>query len=76
VDRIRPSIEDAAARGVTDLDAVATTHIGLTADMLTQSGIADAVAAKECAVVGMAYRLEDGRVTVISSSTDDWSPRP
>jgi carbonic anhydrase len=76
VDRIRPSIEHAAARGVTDLDAVANTHIGLTAEMLTQTGISDAVATKECAVVGMAYRLEDGRVTLISSSTDPWRGQP
>jgi carbonic anhydrase len=76
VDRIRPSMEHAAARGITDLDAVATVHIGLTAEMLTRTGIGDAVAAKECAVAGMAYRLEDGRVTLISSSTDDSGLRP
>jgi carbonic anhydrase len=75
VDRIRPSFDRAAARGVSDLDTVANTHIGVTADMLAHTGIADAVAAKECVVVGLAYRLEDGRVTLISSSADHWSQR-
>ncbi len=71
VNRILPSIAHAAAQGVTDLDAVADAHIAVTADMLTRSGISDAVAAKECAVVGMAYRLEDGRVTLIPTPTAD-----
>jgi carbonic anhydrase len=65
VDRVLPSIAHAAARGMTDLDAVAGAHISVTADTLARSGIADAVAAKECAVVGMAYRLDDGRVTIV-----------
>jgi carbonic anhydrase len=76
VDRIRPSLEHAAARGVTDLDAVATTHVQLTVDMLAHTGIAETVAAKECAVVGLSYRLDDGRVTTIASSADDWNRRP
>jgi carbonic anhydrase len=70
VDRIRPCIERAAEHGVTDLDAISDTHIQMTVDELASTAVVDAVAAKECLVVGMAYRLEDGRVTVIASSND------
>lgn len=69
IDRIKPSIAQAAAIGITDLDEVAGVHIRLTVDHLTRTGIADAVAAKDCVVVGMAYRLDDGRVTLIASSS-------
>jgi carbonic anhydrase len=69
VDRIRPCIERAAEQGVTDLDAISDTHIQMTVDELASTAVVDAVAAKECLVVGMAYRLEDGRVTVIASSS-------
>jgi carbonic anhydrase len=65
VERIRPSVE---ARPGDDLDAVGVAHVSHTVAQLTRSGIAEALAAGECAVVGMTYRLADGHVTVI---TDD-----
>jgi carbonic anhydrase len=69
VDRVMPSIGEAHSRGVTDDAGVATVHIQRTIDTLTQPGteLADAVAAGRCEVVGMFYRLADGRVTVTVS---------
>jgi carbonic anhydrase len=75
VDRIRPCLDRAAERGLTDLDAVSDTHIQMTVDDLAHTALAGAVVAKECVVVGMAYRLEDGRVTVIASSDDPQDPK-
>jgi carbonic anhydrase len=67
VDRIAPSIRYAHALGLTDHDDISEVHIRRTIDMLTEPGsaIATAVAEGRCAVVGMAYRLADGLVTVI-----------
>ena len=70
VDRIRPCLDRAAERGLTDLDAVSDMHIQMTVDELAHTVVAEALAAKECVVVGMAYRLEDGRVTMVASPAD------
>jgi carbonic anhydrase len=69
VDRIAPSVEHARARRVTDHDGIADVHVERTIDLIVGQGtaLADAVAAGRCAVVGMSYRLADGRVTVITA---------
>ncbi|MBF9133646.1 carbonic anhydrase [Plantactinospora sp. S1510] len=71
VDRVRPSISDAHARRITDDAGVAGVHIQHTIDTITSAGteLADAVAAGRCDVVGMFYRLAEGRVTVTVSGT-------
>ena len=68
VDRVRPSIEYARASGVTDLDAISATHVQLTVRQLSEEypGLVDAIAAKECAVAGLTYKLSDGRVTLVA----------
>jgi hypothetical protein len=44
--------------------------------MITRSGTAtgDAVAAGRCAVMGMSYRLADGRVTVVAAEPPSCPP--
>jgi carbonic anhydrase len=73
VDRIWPSFAEHAAAtkadaAEVDLDAVAATHVRLTVDQLTRSGIEPAVLAGRCLVAGMTYRLSEGRVTVVATS--------
>jgi len=69
VERVTPSIEDAYARQVTDDAGISSLHTQRTVEMLTQPGteLADAVASGRCDVVGMFYRLADGRVSVTVS---------
>jgi len=71
VDRVRPSIERAHHDGVTDLDAISATHVQLTVRQLSEQdpSLVDAIAAKDCLVVGLTYKLTDGRVTVVAKST-------
>jgi carbonic anhydrase len=68
VDRVLPSIRLARARHLVEPDDVADVHVERTIDLLINrdSGVADAVAAGRCAVVGMSYRLTDGRVAVVT----------
>jgi carbonic anhydrase len=70
VDRVRPSIEHARSSGVTDLDAISATHVRLTVRQLSEEhpALVDAIAAKDCAVVGLTYKLTDGRVTVVAKT--------
>jgi carbonic anhydrase len=67
IDRVTPSLREARDNQLTDDDEVAAYHVQKTIDMLTRpdSAVTDAVAAGKCAVVGMTYRLSDGRVTVV-----------
>jgi carbonic anhydrase len=69
VDRIVPSIAGAHGRHITDHDGIAEVHVQHTIDLLIgpDTATAAAVAAGRCAVVGMSYRLADGRVTVINA---------
>jgi carbonic anhydrase len=73
VDRVTPSIERAHTLDITDHDGIADVHVQSTVDMIIRAGsaIADAVAAGECAVIGMKYRLADSRVTVITPEPAD-----
>ncbi|HWH01258.1 MAG TPA: carbonic anhydrase [Pilimelia sp.] len=68
VDRVAPSVAEANARGLSDPDDIARLHVGRTVDLLTRecAGVARAVAAGRCAVVGMSYRLAEGQVTVVA----------
>jgi len=67
VDRVTPSIRHAHTRDITDQDLIAEVHVQWTIDMITSqdTALTETVAAGNCAVVGMAYRLAAGRVTVI-----------
>jgi carbonic anhydrase len=65
VDRIRPSLDAAPGE---DLDVVGDTHVRLTVDGLARTGVAPALAAGGCALVGMTYRLAEGRVSVLTES--------
>jgi carbonic anhydrase len=66
VERVVPSVRYAHRQGVTDLDRVAEIHVRRTIDELLSgdSTTTRAVAEGRCAVVGMSYRLAEGRVAV------------
>ena len=66
VHRITPIIRSAERQGVTDLDDISAAHVRHTVARLPEEApaLAEAVRAKECAVVGMTYRLRDGRVVL------------
>jgi carbonic anhydrase len=70
VDRVVPSIQQAYAQHVTDGDAIAHVHVRRTVDLIAGRGgvVADAITDGRCAVVGMGYRLADGRVTVLTQN--------
>jgi carbonic anhydrase len=71
-EQLRPLVEGTAetfarARdaGITKIDDIAVLHVERTVERLTEgTAIGAAVAAGRCAVVGMLYRLSDGKVTV------------
>lgn len=67
VEGVTPSIEHARTRGVTDQEGITRVHVERTVEALAQPGTAtgDAVAAGQCAVVGMYYRLADGQVDMV-----------
>jgi carbonic anhydrase len=67
IERVTPSIEDAHARHIANLDRIADVHVGHTIDAISSSpSVAAAVTSGQCAVVGMSYRLADGRATLIT----------
>jgi carbonic anhydrase len=70
IDRVTPSLREAHDNQLTDDDQIAAYHVERTIDMIMHpdTAVADAVAAGQCAVVGMTYRLADGRVTVVRPS--------
>ena len=67
VERVVPSLRSAASNGVTDDEGIAGVHVLRTIDMITshETALAELVASGACAVVGMSYRLGDGRVRVL-----------
>jgi carbonic anhydrase len=69
IERVTPSIEYALDRNITDPDGIAAVHVQHTIDSIARDSLATAaaVAAGRCAVVGMSYRLGDGRATVITT---------
>jgi carbonic anhydrase len=68
IDRVAPSLRQAGDNQLTDVDEISAFHVRRTIDMITrpESAVTEAVATGRCAVVGMTYRLSDGRVTVLS----------
>ncbi len=69
VDAIVPSVDLAARLGRDDVDGIVDVHIRRTVDLLQSESepLAAAVAARTCAVVGLSYRLDDGRVRLVDS---------
>jgi carbonic anhydrase len=70
VESIIPSVWQAKAAGHDDVDSIVDVHIQRTVDLVQveSAPLAAAVAAGTCAVVGLSYRLDDGRVRQVSSS--------
>ena len=68
-DRIMPSIEHAHAANITDQDDIARVHVQRTIEMIARqsAAITGAVTAGRCDVIGMSYRLANGRVTVVAA---------
>lgn len=70
VDAVVPSVNAAVSRGIGDVDTIVDVHIERTVDQLVaqSSALANAVAGGRLQVVGMSYRLTDGRVHIVSQS--------
>jgi len=67
VDRIAPTISHAHRQRITDPDAIAKLHVQHTVELINQTpAFARAGRDQHCAVVGMSYRLADGRVTLVT----------
>jgi carbonic anhydrase len=69
VDPMTPGMDPSVAppRLTVDLDEVSAEHVRRTVAALSANpGIAPAVAAGTCAVVGLTYRLAEGRIAVVS----------
>lgn len=72
VERITPSVLSARRKGITDVDGTVEEHIAQTAARLTEHSrsLHEAVEAGRAAVVGVTYRLAEGRADVVSSIGD------
>ncbi|HEX5594474.1 MAG TPA: carbonic anhydrase [Micromonosporaceae bacterium] len=70
IDRVVPSIRKAHSRQITDYDEISEVHLSRTVGRIIRRGtlVAEAVAEGRCAVVGMSYRLAEGRVTVVTGT--------
>ena len=68
VERITPSVLTARRAGTTDVNETAVEHVKQTSKRLIDSSrvIADAVASGSAAVVGVSYRLSEGKAVQIS----------
>lgn len=66
MERIAPSMP--ADLTTADLDAVAIGHVRRTVQELARSGLAETVRSGACAIVGLTYRLAEGRVRVVTSA--------
>lgn len=68
VNQVVPSVEYAHQWQITDPDEICALHVRRTVEMIVRDGAATsaAVADGRCAVVGMTYRLAEGRVTVVT----------
>lgn len=73
VDRVVASVADAYAEHADDLDVLAQVHVRRTVEAIGRQSraVADASAAGGCAVVGLSYRLADGRTTPIARFPED-----
>ncbi|MBE0009014.1 MULTISPECIES: carbonic anhydrase [unclassified Arthrobacter] len=72
VERITPSVLTSRRNGVTDLNATVVEHIKQTSKRMVDSSrvIADAVEQGSTAVMGVTYRLEDGKAEIVSGIGD------
>lgn len=68
VERITPSVLTSRRNGVTDLNATVVEHIKQTSKRMVDSSrvIADAVENGTTAVMGVTYRLKDGKAEIVS----------
>ena len=68
IERVTPSIEYAHSCQITDPDEISAVHVRRTVELLVKQGasVGGSVDDGRCAVVGMTYRLADGRVTVVT----------
>ncbi|MBG6180313.1 carbonic anhydrase [Arthrobacter sp. CAN_A1] len=68
VERITPSVLTSQRNGVTDINATVVEHIKQTSRRMVDSSrvIADAVERGSTAVMGVTYRLEDGKAEIVS----------
>jgi carbonic anhydrase len=69
VERVLPSVLAAQRQGRTSPDEVEAEHVRQTVRLLVarSAALADAVEAGRCAVVGLVYRLVEGRVSVVEA---------
>ncbi|CAL9466356.1 Carbonic anhydrase 2 [Actinosynnema sp. ALI-1.44] len=69
VERVTPSVLAARAAGRVEADEILAEHVRHTIDLLLDRSrvLADRVAAGDTAVVGLCYRLADGRADVVAA---------
>ncbi|MFC1412870.1 carbonic anhydrase [Streptacidiphilus sp. N1-12] len=69
VERVTPSVLAARAAGITEPEEVVEEHIRSTVDLLLERSraVAEAVDAGRTAVVGLCYRLGDGRARLVAA---------
>ncbi|GGJ96398.1 carbonic anhydrase [Pilimelia anulata] len=71
VDRVLPSVQRARQEGITDGAGLSAAHVRRTVELVAGDGaVAAARRAGRCAVVGMSYRLAEGRVTLVTPPPD------
>lgn len=72
VERITPSVLTARRAGVTDVNSTVIEHTRQTSKRLVDSSrvIAEAVASGSVAVVGVSYRLDEGKAVLVSGFGD------
>ena len=70
VERITPSVLTARRNGDTDVNSTVVEHIKQTSKRMVDSSrvIADAVEQGSTAVIGVTYRLDDGKAEIVSGS--------
>jgi carbonic anhydrase len=72
VERVTPSVLAAQRQGRTSADEVEAEHVRQTVGLLVDRStvLADAVRTGRCAVVGLVYRLVEGRVAIVETVGD------
>jgi carbonic anhydrase len=72
VERVTPSVLAARQAGRVGTDEIETEHVRQTGRLLVERSrvLSDAVAAGDCAIVGLVYDLADGQARVVASSGD------
>lgn len=72
VERIMPSVLAAQRDGITDVNSMVVEHVKQTAARLVESSriVSDAVERGQTAVLGVTYRLKEGKAELVSGSGD------